>query len=196
MDLKDPKTQKFLLGGLVLFFIVYFWYSGIYSKKAEAISQKQTEYETILTNLKNVEMKAKSFENLQVEYEKLLERYEGVELLLPEEKQVPLFLTQMHFAAQSSQTSIAQILPKETVPIDFYNAFSFNMEIASSYHNFGDFLSNIANFPFIANVSEMTINGIPQETQVSKSEDKTLTASFKLTTYYIQEGERLKKVEF
>lgn len=196
MDLKDPKTQKILLGGLIFFLIVYFWYARIYSKNSEAINQKEIEYENILTELKNVEMKAQSFENLKVEYGKLLERYQRVELLLPEEKQIPLFLTQMHFAAQSSQTAITQIVPLETVPIDFYNASSFNVELTDSYHQFGSFLSSIANFPFIANISDVTITGIPPEAQVPGSEENTVTASFRLTTYWVQEGERLKKVEF
>jgi type IV pilus assembly protein PilO len=196
MDLKDPKTQKLLLGGLILFLILYFGYARIYSKNAQVLSQKQAEYESILTNLKNVEMKAKSFENLKAEYEKLLKRYKQVELLLPEEKQLPSFLTQMHFAAQFSQTSITQVVPLGTTPMDFYNANTFNIEIAGSYHSFGNFLSNIANFPFMACVSGMTITGVPQETQAPKSEEKTITASFKLNTYYIQEGEKLKKVEF
>jgi type IV pilus assembly protein PilO len=196
MDLKDPKTQKILLGVLILFLMFYFWYARVYSKNLQVISQKQAEYENILTNLKNVEMKAKNFESLKAEYEKLLERYKGVELLLPEEEQVPWFLTQMHFAAQSSQTSITQIIPQAVVPIDFYNASSFNVEIAGSYHNFGNFLSDIANFPFIACVSGMTITGVPQQAQASKEEKNTITASFKLTTYYIQEKERLQQVEF
>ncbi len=196
MDLKDTKTQKILLGGLIFFLIFYFWYARIYSKNSQVISQKQTEYENILTNLKNVEMKARSFENLKTEYEKLLKRYKEVELLLPEEKQIPLFLTQMHFAAQSSQTGITQIVPMETAPIGFYNASSFNIEMTGSYHDFGNFLSNIANFPFIANVSDVTITGISQEAQVPVSEDRTITTSFKLTSYHIQEGERLKEVEF
>jgi type IV pilus assembly protein PilO len=196
MDLKDPKAQKILLGGLILFLILYFGYARIYSKNSQAISQKQTEYENILTNLKNVEMKAKSFDNLKTEYEKLLKRYNGVELLLPEERQIPLFLTQIHFAAQSSQTSITQVLPMAAVPVGFYNSSSFSIDITGSYHHFGNFLSHIANFPFIANVSDVTLTGVPQETQVPGSEDNTITASFKLTTYYIKEGERLKKVEF
>jgi type IV pilus assembly protein PilO len=196
MDLKDPKTQKILLGGLIILLILYFWYARIYSKNSQAIGQKQIEYENILTNLKNVEMKAKSFESLKTEYEKLLKKYKEVELLLPEEKQTPLFLTQMHFAAQYSQTNITQIIPQGTAPIDFYNVNSFNIEIAGSYHDFGDFLSDIANFPFIACVSGVTITGVPQEAQVPKSEGKTITASFRLNTYYIQEGQKLKKVEF
>ncbi len=196
MDLKDPKAQKFLLGGLIFFLIVYFWYVRIYSKNAKAISLKQTEYETILTDLKNVEMKAKGFENLKAEYERLLKRYQEVEQLLPEEKQIPLLLTQMHFAAQSSQTGINQIVPAAVVPVDFYNSSSFNIETNGSYHDFGNFLSNIANFPFLASVSQVTLTGKPQEIDVPGSEHDQVTAVFKLTTYWVQEGERLKKVEF
>ena len=196
MDFKDPKVQKILLGGLIFFLIVYFWYARIYSKNAKAISLKQTEYETILTDLKNVEMKAKGFENLKAEYEKLLKRYQEVEQLLPEEKQIPLLLTEMHFAAQSSQTGITQIVPSGVAPADFYNASSFSIEMSGSYHDFGNFLSEIANFPFLANVSQVVLTGIPQEAQVTTSPDNTVTALFELTTYWVQEGERLKKVEF
>jgi hypothetical protein len=45
-------------------------------------------------------------------------------------------------------------------------------------------------------VSQVALTGIPQEAQVAASPDNTVSALFKLTTYWVQEGERLKKVEF
>ena len=191
MDLKDPKVQKILLGGLIFFLIVYFWYARIYSNNAKAISLKQTEHEMILTDLKNVEMKAKSYETLKTEYEKLLKKYQEVEQLLPEEKQIPLLLTEMHFAAQSSQTGITQIVPSEVVPFDFYNASSFNIETAGSYHDFGNFLSEIANFPFLANVSQVVLTGIPREAQVPTAPDNTVTALFKFVNSTCHKGKTL-----
>ena len=92
MDLKDPKTQKLFLAALVAFLVIYFWYARIYSVNIKKINVKQVEYEMLLTNLKNVEMKAKSFQNLKAEYEGLLDRYKQVELLLPEEKHRQLLL--------------------------------------------------------------------------------------------------------
>jgi Tfp pilus assembly protein PilO len=196
MDLKDPKTQKLLLGGLVVFLVIYFWYSKIYSKNTTIIQQKQTQYENLMSNLKNVELKAKSYESLKEEYHRLIDRYRKVERLLPEERQIPLFLMQMHSAASSYQTGISQILPQAPVGVGFYNTSSFDVEIAGSYHNFGGFLSNIANFPFLANVSNMTIKAIPPEGQSSEKKTRSITASFKLTTYYVKEEERLKEIEF
>src|SRR4030042_6013880 len=126
MDLKDPKTQKLLLGGLVIVLVIYFWYAKIYSKNAVVIQQKQTRYENLMSNLKNVELKAKSYESLKEEYHRLIDRYRRVERLLPEERQIPLFLMQMHSAASSYQTGIIQILPKAPEGVGFYNASSFD----------------------------------------------------------------------
>jgi Tfp pilus assembly protein PilO len=196
MDLKNPKTQKLLLGGLVIFLMIYFWYAKIYSKNTTVMQQKQTRYENLMSNLKNVELKAKSYESLKEEYHRLIDRYRRVERLLPEERQIPLFLMQMHSAASSYQTGIIQILPKAPAGVGFYIASSFGVEIAGSYHNFGGFLSNIANFPFLANVSNMTITAIPQEGQSQGQKAQSITAAFKLTTYYVKEEEGLKEIEF
>jgi type IV pilus assembly protein PilO len=196
MDLKDPKTQKLLLGGLVIVLVIYFWYAKIYSKNTVVIQQKQTRYENLMSNLKNVELKAKSYESLKEEYHRLVDRYRRVERLLPEERQIPLFMMQMHSAAASYQTGIIQILPKDPVGVGFYNASSFDVEAAGSYHNFGGFLSDIANFPFLANVSNMTITAIPQDGLSPEQKGQSITASFKLTTYYVKEEERLKEIEF
>jgi type IV pilus assembly protein PilO len=196
MDLKDPKIQKFLLGGLVFFLALYFWYARIYSKNANLIKQKQVQYEYLLSDLKSVEMKARSFESLKEEYEKLLARYHKVERLLPEEKQISLFLMRMHSAASANQTGIVQIVPRDPVPKSFYNANSFDIEVSGSYHNLGSFLSSIANFPFLANVSEVTITALPQEGQAPEQKENSITTSLKLTTYYVKEEERLKKIEF
>ncbi|MGB8657282.1 MAG: type 4a pilus biogenesis protein PilO [Candidatus Zixiibacteriota bacterium] len=196
MDLKDPKTQRLLLGGLVIFLVVYFWYARIYSKNATRIEQKQAQYENLMTGLKNVEMKTRNFGSLKEEYHKLLARYRKMEPLLPEERQIPLFLMEMHSAAQVNQTGILQIIPRDPVPTGFYNTNSYDVELSSAYDDFGNFLSNVANFPFLANVSGVTITAIPQEGQTPEQMGKTISASLKLTTYYIKEGERLKEVEF
>ena len=196
MDLKDTKTQKLLLGGLVVFLVLYFWYARIYSKNASLMEQKQVQYENLMSDLKIVEMKAKSFESLKEEYEKLLERYRKVERLLPEEKQIPQLLMQMHSAASANQTGIIQLIPRDAVPMSFYNASSFDIEIFGSYHKLGSFLSSVSNFPFLANVSNVTITARPPEGQTPEQKENTITASLKLTTYYVKEEERLKKIEF
>jgi Tfp pilus assembly protein PilO len=194
MDLKDPKVQKILLAALVAFLVIYFWYARIYSANIQKINDKQTEYEMLLTELKNVEMKAKSFMNLKAEYEELLQRYKQVELLLPEEKQVPLYLTQLQSASQGSESKIFQITPQGIVPISFYNAANFGLEFKGNYDDIGTFFASVANFPFLTNITEVNFKGLPKDEV--KKEKKTIAVSCKLTTYFIKEEEKLQKVEF
>jgi type IV pilus assembly protein PilO len=196
MDLRDPKTQKYLLGALAVFLALYFWYNRVYTKTATVIKQKQIQYELLLSDLKSVEMKSKSFESLKEEYERLLERYRRVERLLPEERQIPLLLTQMHSAAASHQIGIIEIIPQPMVPMGFYNSSSFGVQMAGSYHDLGDFLGSVANFPFLADVVDVSITALPQEEQSRGEEGNSITASLKLTTYYVREEEKLKKLEF
>lgn len=195
MDLKEPKSQKILLLVLVGFLLIYFWHARFYSAYSKKINEKQLEYEALLTHLKSVELKAKSIRSLKTEYQTLLEKYRKVEKLLPEEKEVPLLLNQMHTAAQMSQTRILELIPKGVTPVSFYNALDYTVKLEGRYHNMGKFLCTVANFPFLNNVSEFTITGLPPELRTNQGEGAAITSTFKLSTYYIKEQEKLKKLQ-
>ena len=79
MDLKDSKTQKIVIAVLAFFIVAYFWYSRVYSRYNSQINTHRQEFETITTNLRNVEMKAKSLDALKLEYYQLTDRYHEIE---------------------------------------------------------------------------------------------------------------------
>lgn len=206
MDFKDPKNQKIIIAVISFLIVIYFWYSRVYSRYDNQISMKSQEFETITTNLKNVELKAKSLDALKVEYEALVERYHEIESLLPEVKQIPSFLVQLHTASSLTGSKITRVQPLPITSEEFYNVASFEIELTGTYHDFGTFVSYIANFPFIANISRMEIQA--QEVAVAATEadleDKvqevgkkkeTMTATFILSTYFVKEEERLKELE-
>lgn len=195
MDLREPKSQKMLLIILVGFLIIYFWHARFYSSYSRKIDESQLEYEALLTHLKKVELKAKSVQSLKSEYENLLNNYQNVEKLLPEENEVPLFLNQMHTAAQMSQARILELNPQGVTPVSFYNALDYTVKVEGKYHSLGKFLSNVANFPFLNNVSQVTIEGLPSDLKGNGANRPTITSTFKLTTYYIKEEEKLKKLQ-
>ncbi len=203
MDFKDPKVQKIFFGAVAFCAVVYFWYFQLYSKYDIKLSGMTREYETMITNLKNVELKSKSLEALKVEYEDLLTRYHEIEQLLPEVKQIPSFLVQLHTASALTGTKIGKIEPQPIVPESFYNVAGFQIEMTGTYNDFGKFIGYIANFPFIANVSAIKITSsspanvaVPETTQQeSVGEHKpTITASFVLSTYFVKPEERLQEL--
>ncbi len=204
MDLKDSKTQKIVLGVLAFVIVVYFWYTRVYQDIASQWELKSQEYATITENLRNVELKAKSLEALKLEYEDLLERYQEIEQLLPEVKQIPSFLVQLHTASSITGTKITRVQPLPVTGEEFYNIASFDIEMSGTYHDFGTFISYVANFPFIANVSGVKVAALDisiKKDNVKKEEGfnelkkrETITAQFKLSTYFVKEEERLKEL--
>lgn len=197
MDFKDPKVQKIALAGVVFFILAYVWYSRVYTPQSNQIDSKRSEYQTMITNLRNVEMKSKSLESLQAEYKSLLARYREIEQLLPEVKMVPSFLVQLHTASSLSGTRILSITPQPIKSESFYNVANFDMQLSGSYHDFGKFISYIANFPFIVNVSNMdiTTNQPVPGAAGSKDQELTITADFTLSTYFVKAEERLKELD-
>ena len=204
MDFKDANTQKIALGALAFLIVVYFWYSRPYTSYDNQIALKSQEFETITTNLRNVEMKAKSLDALRAEYSDLVSRYHEIEALLPEVKQIPSLLVQLHTASSLTGTKITRIQPLPLESEQFYNIASFEVEMTGTYHDFGRFTGYIANFPFIANISEMELTsqnvaiGAPVVSENSGLEElkkkETMTAVFKLSTYFVKENERLEEL--
>lgn len=204
MDFKDAKFQKIALGVIAFFIVVYFWYSRLYAPHNAQIQLKTQEFETITTNLRNVELKAKSLEALKAEYEGMIARYHEIESLLPEVKQIPSLLVQLHTASSLTGTKITKVMPQPNGSESFYKVASFDVEMVGTYHDFGKFLSYIANFPFIANVSGVDITA--QNLAITKSQAKdddgpkelkkkeTITAKFTLSTYFVKEEERLQEL--
>ena len=204
MDLKDPKIQKISLGVLAFFIVVYFWYTRLYTNYDNQIELKNQEFETITTNLRNVELKAKSLDALKVEYVELSDRYHEIEALLPEAKQIPSLLVQLHTASSLTGTKITRVQPLPINSEEFYNIATFEIEMTGTYHDFGSFISYIANFPFIANVSNVEIRAknLAISAAAAQSEDgvkeikkkETVTATFTLSTYFVREDERLEEL--
>jgi type IV pilus assembly protein PilO len=204
MDLKDSKTQKIALGVLAFVIVCYFWYTRVYQDIDSQLELKTQERATILTNLKNVELKAKSLDALKLEYEDLLTKYQEIEELLPEVKQIPSFLVQLHTASSITGTKITRVQPQPISGEEFYNIASFDIEMTGTYHDFGTFISYVANFPFIANVSEVKVSAVDVSIKKQDKDDdsglnelkkrETITAQFKLSTFFVKEEERLKEL--
>ncbi len=204
MDFKDPKVQKIFIGAVAFLIVAYFWYARMFTSYNQKLTQMTQEYSSMITDLKNVEMKSKSLDALKLEYEELLSRYREIEQLLPEVRQIPSFLVQLHTASSLTGTKITKIEPKEISPESFYNVASFRITMYGTYHNFGKFVGYIANFPFIANLSNMEIlttkvaESAANESNASGSpaSHASMTASFDLATYFVKDDERLRELTY
>ena len=188
-DLKDSKHQKIVLSVLGVCLGGYFWYTQMYSPNSAEIAARASEHERILGDLRSVEMKAKSFDVLKEEYETLYRQYVQISSLLPDKRQMEGFLLHLHQSAITTEVEVTSITPQAPVPTGFYMTNGFTMEVAGTYHSLGRFFASVANFPFIANVKNLQITGVPvgQENTDSDRRRRTLTATFQIDTYFASE---------
>ena len=191
MDFKDPKNQILILVFIVFIALGYVWYIKFYSPYAAQLDSKKARLEQILSNLHSVQQKAASLETLQQEYAGLERRYSNARLLLPEQKEDETLLSQVHIAAQLTNSAVVSIAPLPSSTKDFYIANNYQVELSSTYHGLGEFFAKVANFPFIVTISDVQVtatetpSGAP--TKSLRRKDHTLTATFKLTTYNVRE---------
>jgi Tfp pilus assembly protein PilO len=86
---------------------------------------------------------------------------------------------------------VRELTPLGTQAGDFYNTNMYSLEVEASYHGLGKFFAKVANFPFIVNVSELEMKSstgvVPGMGPKSKDNDKTLNATFKMSTYNVKQ---------
>ncbi|MBD3232751.1 MAG: type 4a pilus biogenesis protein PilO [candidate division Zixibacteria bacterium] len=183
VDIRDPKHQKLILVVVGVIIIAYGWYSQFYTKADEEINQLNSEYESLLVKLNQLEQKTKNLEALKAEYNDLLISYRPIQKLLPDSLEMSTLLNQIHAAAQSNRSLVFEFNPVAVEEQDYYVSHHFGVKMATSYHDFGKFLADVANFPFIVNITKVTLNEYEDVPKAPKLTDKTVMANFTLTSY-------------
>lgn len=193
MNLRDPKTQISVVVVVLFLGLFYLWFAKLYSPFQTQIMAKEVRKGELLSQLHKVEEKAKTLSELEKDYNRLLMEYKKVELLLPEKKEDEAFLSQIHAAAQLTNSIVRDITPLGTIFDENYEINNYNIEVESSYHGLGRFLAKVANFPFIVNLEDIALKSPVQALSMLSSENvkrgKPVIATFKISTYNVKQGQ-------
>ncbi len=193
MNLRDPKNQIAIFVVILFVVIYYLWFTEIYASRQDEIEGLKITRSTLLSKLHGVIAKAETLEELEKEEQELQVKYKRVEILLPEKKEDEAFLSQIHAAAQLTNSVVRKITPLGTQESDFYNTNSYSIEVESSYHGLGKFFAKVANFPFIVNLRDLELKspaaaGTMLGTPAKIDPDKAVVGSFRLSTYNVKQG--------
>ena len=193
MNLRDPKTQIAVF--IVILFVVlyYLWFAKIYSPYQADIKAKEVQKGELLKKLHDVEDEAKTLVDLEKDYNRLLMDYKLVEILLPNQKEDESFLSQLHAAAQLTNSVVTDVTPLGAVPSEFYETNNYTVKVEATYHGLGKFLAKVANFPFIVNLDELSLKSPAQKLAMIQAEtikdSKPVIATFRVSTYNIIQGQ-------
>lgn len=196
MNLKDTKVQIIIFLILVVLAGTYFWYTSLYQPMLAQVEEKSEELQQLKDRLEIAKLQAARRVSLQQEYENLQEQWQVVETLLPKERDMSNFIKQLHRIKGKVDATIERVSPLEAESVDFYTKNPYEIEMLTTYHGLGQFLSHVANLPIIVDVSLLDMTAIPRPEE-EEGEKLTLRPSISsrmvLTTYSLVEDVSLGK---
>ncbi len=129
-------------------------YSGI-SKKATALEAQLTEIQSKIAESRAVASNLKSFEEkqqqLRAELEIALQR-------LPNEKELPVLLTNMSSLGKKSGLEIRSFRPSAEVNRGFYAEVPISIEFLGRYHEVGIFFDRLSRLSRIVNITSLKMS--------------------------------------
>ena len=153
-----PKNVRALIlvgvAGAVLCIYGFTLYSGI-SKKAVALQGQLTQIQTKIAESRAVASNLKSFKEKQQEL--------GAELeialrRLPNQKELPVLLTNMSSLAKKSGLEIRSFKPAAEVNRGFYAEVPISIEFLGRYHEAGIFFDRLSRLSRIINITALKMS--------------------------------------
>ncbi len=127
---------------------------------------------------------------LERQIETLNQQLELQKRIVPDEKEVPSFITVLQAEAQKSGVEVRRYTSKAAVTREYYTEAPFEMDIDGPYYGVVDFFQRIGQLERIVNISgvQMATSKKPSDAKVKKQypygPGTTVVASYVATTFY------------
>ncbi len=183
IQLREPKTQKLVLVGIlgVAVMYVYFMTSLVpftYKASAAELSELTGQYQQLNRELTAARQTVNSLPYLEREYGLLHERWTQAQRLLPVDEETAAMLRAVTLVGDQSGVDFLLFRPLPSQPAQYYTEYPIEVKVEGGYHEIGAFLGELANMDRIVTVSDLTI----EATKTQESE-KPATAIFIAKTY-------------
>jgi type IV pilus assembly protein PilO len=186
LDFRNPTVQKIGGGVIIAIIIIIVWFMQMYSPNKRLIAERRNKLDGLRQKLNNAKMRANKLDAVIEERDSLYTKYKLLEKLMPTERDVSDFINKLYISATNNGIMVEKLDKKASFPQDFFMADPYELDITTSYHKLGFFLSEVANFPFTTTTSQMKLNA-------TGDEENSLSIDLTLITYHIENGQRLKK---
>lgn len=195
MDFKDPQVQKSIIVVILIVIIGYIYFFTSFMpfflqplrSRANTLS---SEYDKISAELEKARKTVGNLAKLEEEYNRLHEKWSAAQSLLPEDEEVAELLRGVTRVGNQAGVDFLLFEPQIPVTKEFIVENPVKIRVQGQYHQLGIFLSKVANFDRIVNVSQLQIKPVDES---KKKEGKlgrgyTIEAEMIMTAYTLLEG--------
>lgn len=185
----DPQQRnRVLLGVLLVGGLAYLGYEYVYSPRAEEVATLEARLENL--QLQNRTARAITGDESRPEVERRLrvyrEQLERVEGLIPSSEELPDLLDAISAEAQRTGAELSLIQPVGATAEKFYTRRTYDLAALGSYHQVGEFLTNIASLPRIITPINLSLTTRGEGAEGALPQ---LEARFAIETYVLPSSE-------
>ena len=161
--------MKIIIFVVFIIVFVYLNYSFIYQPKKERIDALDQQILTLNNKIAEGRQIAARLDDLKLEYQQLTERLEFVEVLLPEEKDIPDFLVLLQETMDEFNINFSNFSPQNLAQERdaIYARLPINLTYTANYFEIIKFLDRLENFPRIVDVKDLRLNPTGDEGDVN-----------------------------
>jgi type IV pilus assembly protein PilO len=187
MDLSQPLEQLarlprglrilVLLGVAAAVISLYGFtlYRGM-NRQLTGLQGRLTQVQSKIAESRAVASNLKSFEAKQVE---LKDELELALRRLPNEKELPVLLTDMSSLGKKSGLEIRYFRPSGEINHGFYAEVPINIEFLGRYHEVGVFFDRLSRLPRIVNITELSMGLAKTKSSVPMLSVKGIATTFR-----------------
>ncbi len=191
IDFNDVGSWPFAvkIGAIVLVcvLILFLGYWFVISDELDELSQAQKQEETLKQTFLAKKALALNLPAYKQQMEEMGQAFGTLLRQLPNKTEVPNLLVDITQAGLGRGLEFVLFKPEKEKPLDFYAELPVSIKVTGTYHELGEFVSDVAALPRIVTLGQIDI------TSNSKSDRLTMTTLAK--TYRYLEPDEIHPVE-
>lgn len=162
LDFEQVATWPFEVKTVVAAFAaiivaVASWY-GVVSSKLPVLDRAQLKEDELKKTFEAKYRIAVNLEAYEQQLERIKEDFSSMLKSLPTSNETPGLLDDITFVGTTAGLTFKLINWQNEIPKEFYTELPIQMEVSGSYHEFGQFVSNIAALPRIVTLHDFEVN--------------------------------------
>jgi len=180
---KLNRNAKIIISILLLIIFAYLNYSFIYQPRNIRIKQLDQQISSLQNRIAEGKLIAARLEDLKKENQELTERLEFVEVLLPQEKEIPEFLILLQDTMNEFNIDFSTFTPQNLIQEQnvIYAKLPINIVFTANYFETIKFLDRLENFPRIVDVRDLKLNPVGEDVE-------NVNVNMSIFTYVLRKG--------
>lgn len=181
-----PVAGKAAVIGVLCLCTLFAGYWFDTKSQLEVLSKKRNEETNLKQSFEGKQRRAANLEPLKQQLAEMKVTFGGMLRLLPSRTEIEGLLVDISQAGLASGLEFELFKPEAEVLEDFYAVQPIKIKVLGGYHQFGEFISTVANLPRI--VTQHDIGMSPVSGQREKGEGLSMELVAK-TYRYLEDGE-------